>query len=35
MQTALIFFLIALFGIAVVIITLFCCVWVLLNCEVD
>jgi hypothetical protein len=35
MQTALIFFLIALFGMAVVIITLFCFVWVLLNFEVD
>jgi hypothetical protein len=35
METVLIFFLIALFGIAVVIITLFCFVWVLLNFEVD
>jgi hypothetical protein len=35
MQTALIFFLIALFGMAVVIITLFCFVWVLLNFEVE
>jgi hypothetical protein len=35
MQTALIFFLIALFGVAVVIVTVFCFVWVLLQCEVD
>ncbi len=35
MQTALIFFLMALFGMAVMIITLFCFVWVLLQCEVD
>jgi len=35
MQTALIFFLIALFGVAVVIGTLCCFVWVLLQCEVD
>lgn len=35
MQTAMIFFLIALFGVAVVIGTLFCLVWVLLNFEVD
>ena len=35
MQTAMIFFFIALFGAAVVIITLFCFVWVLLHCEVD
>jgi hypothetical protein len=35
METVLIFFLIALFGAAVVIVTLFCFVWVLLQCEVD
>ena len=35
MQTAIIFFLIALFGAAVVIVTLFCFVWVLLYFEVD
>jgi hypothetical protein len=35
MQTAIIFFLIALFGVAVVIVTLFCFVWVLLHFEVD
>ena len=35
METVLIFFLIALFGIAVVIVTLFCFVWVLLHFEVD
>jgi hypothetical protein len=34
MQTALIFFLIALFGVAVVIVTVFCFVWVLLHFEV-
>lgn len=35
MQTALIFFMIALFGVAVVIGTLFCFIWFLLQCEVD
>jgi hypothetical protein len=35
MQTALIFFMIALFGVAVVIGTLFVLVWFLLQCEVD
>jgi hypothetical protein len=35
MQTAMIFFLIALFGVAVVIVTLFVFVWFLLQCEVD
>ena len=35
MQTVLTLFLIALFGIAVVIVTIFCFVWVLLQCEVD
>ena len=35
METVLIFFLIALFGIAVVIVTIFCFIWVLLQCEVD
>jgi hypothetical protein len=35
MQTALIFFLIALFGVAVVIVTVFCFVWVLLHFEVE
>ena len=35
MQTALIFFLIALFGIAVVIVTVFCFIWVLLHFEVE
>ena len=35
METVLIFLLIALFGIAVVLITLFCFIWVLLQCEVD
>ena len=35
MQTVLIFLLIALFGIAVVIVTIFCFIWVLLQCEVD
>ena len=35
METVLIFLLIALFGIAVVIVTIFCFVWVLLQCEVD
>ena len=35
MQTAIIFFLIALFGVAVVIGTLFCFIWVLLHFEVD
>jgi hypothetical protein len=35
MQTAMIFFLIALFGAAVFIFMLFCFVWVLLQCEVD
>lgn len=35
METTLIFFLIALFGIAVVIVTIFCFIWVLLQCEVD
>jgi hypothetical protein len=35
MQTALIFFLMALFGMAVVIVTVFCFVWVLLHFEVE
>ena len=35
METVLIFLLIALFGVAVVIVTLFCFVWVLLHFEVD
>jgi hypothetical protein len=35
METALIFFMMALFGMAVMIITLFCFVWFLLQCEVD
>jgi hypothetical protein len=35
METVLIFLLIALFGIAVVIVTIFCFIWVLLQCEVD
>jgi hypothetical protein len=35
METVLTLFLIALFGIAVVIVTIFCFVWVLLQCEVD
>jgi hypothetical protein len=35
MQTTMIFFLIALFGMIVFLITLFCFVWVLLNFEVD
>jgi len=35
METALTLFLIALFGIAVVIVTIFCFIWVLLQCEVD
>jgi hypothetical protein len=35
MQTAIIFFLIALFGMAVVIVTVFCFVWVLLHFEVE
>ena len=35
MQTAMIFFLIALFGMIVFLITLFCFVWVLLNFEVE
>jgi len=35
MQTAMIFFLIALFGMAAVIVTLFCLVWVLLHFEVE
>ena len=35
METVLIFLLIALFSIAVVIVTIFCFVWVLLQCEVD
>ena len=35
MQTVLTLFLIALFGIAVVIVTIFCFIWVLLQCEVD
>jgi len=35
MQTALIFFLIALFGVVVVLGTLFCQVWLLLHFEVD
>jgi hypothetical protein len=35
MQTALIFFLIALFGMAVVIVTVFCFVWVLLHFEAE
>ena len=35
METVLTLFLIALFGIAVVIITLFCFIWVLLQCEVE
>jgi hypothetical protein len=35
METVLTLFLIALFGIAVVIITIFCFIWVLLQCEVD
>jgi hypothetical protein len=35
METVLIFFLMALFGMAVMIITLFCFVWALLNFEVE
>jgi hypothetical protein len=35
METVLTLFLIALFGIAVVIVTIFCFIWVLLQCEVD
>jgi len=35
METAIIFFLMALFGIAVVIVTIFCFIWVLLQCEVE
>ena len=35
MQTALILFLIAMFGVAVVIVTLWCFVWFLLQCEVE
>ena len=35
METVLTLFLIALFGIAVVIITIFCFIWVLLQCEVE
>ena len=35
METVLIFLLIALFVIAVVIVTIFCFIWVLLQCEVD
>ena len=35
METVLIFFMIALFGIVVVIVTIFCFIWVLLQCEVD
>jgi len=35
MQTAIIFFLIALFGVVVVLGTLFCLVWLLLHFEVD
>jgi len=35
METVLIFFMIALFGVAVVIGTLFVLVWFLLQCEVD
>ena len=35
METVLIFFLIALFGMIVFLITLFCFVWVLLNFEVE
>jgi hypothetical protein len=35
METTLIFFMMALFGMAVMIITLFCFVWVLLNFEVE
>jgi hypothetical protein len=35
METVLIFFLMALFGMAVMIVTLFCLVWVLLNFEVE
>ena len=35
METVLTLFLIALFGMAVMIITLFCFVWVLLQCEVE
>jgi hypothetical protein len=35
METAIIFFLIALFGMAVVIVTVFCFVWVLLHFEVE
>ena len=35
METVLIFFLIALFGAAVFIITLFCFIWVILNFEVE
>jgi hypothetical protein len=35
METVLIFLLIALFGIAVVIVTIFCFIWVLLQCEVE
>jgi len=35
METVLIFFLIAMFGVAVVIVTLWCFVWFLLQCEVD
>ena len=35
METVLIFFLIALFGVSVILITLFCFIWVLLQCEVE
>ena len=35
METVLTLFLIALFGVAVVIVTIFCFIWVLLQCEVD
>jgi len=35
METVLTLFLIALFGIAVVIVTIFCFIWVLLQCEVE
>ena len=35
METVLTLFLIALFGVAVVIVTIFCFIWVLLQCEVE
>lgn len=35
METIMIFFLISLFGIAVVVVTVFCFVWLLLNFEVE